>query len=516
MALTPRLDLRQTQSLVMTPQLQQAIKLLQFSNLELAAYVDGQIQENPLLERDDSPAEGGGDTDGAGAADTLDRPAGTDEPVSVDRAVGAESLDFAESAFEGDGFENVFERDFTGDAGPDAQSSATLGRGKGGTFDDRDGSFEETLAGRTTLKEHLSSQAAVDLIDPIDRMIALHLIDLVDEAGYLTDDLGEAATVLGCALDRLEATLSRLQRFDPPGVFARTLAECLSLQLIDRGRMNEQMRRLLGHLHLFAQHEWQALGRICGVDATTLAQMVAEIRTLNPKPALVFDYTVAQPITPDIIVRRQADGGWAVELNTETLPRLLVNNRYYAQVSRSTRSKADRQYINDCLQTANWLVKSLHQRATTILKVATEIVRRQEGFLAEGVQALRPLVLRDIAEAVSMHESTVSRVTSNKFMATPRGIFELKYFFTHAVGGGAGEAQHSAEAVRHRIRNLIDGERADQVLSDDALVDLLRKEGIDIARRTAAKYREAMGIPSSVLRRRQKTDLQWTTRQERS
>ncbi len=513
MALTTRLDLRQTQSLVMTPQLQQAIKLLQFSSLELAAYVDTQLQENPLLERDD----GGSDGEQPPEPDAGAPGAVGDDPVSVDRAVAGESLDFADTTnLDAEVLDNLFDRDGGSTAGVDAQPLATLTRTKGGSFDDQDGGFEETLAGQPTLKEHLASQAAIDLVDPVERMIAAHMIDLVDDAGYLGEDLDDVAAQLGCTRARVEATLARLQRFDPPGIFARSLAECLSLQLIDRGRMDERMRRLLANLHLVGQHEWQALCRLCAVDAATLARMVAEIRALNPKPALVFDHAVAQPITPDIIVRRQADGGWSVELNGETLPRLLVNNRYYAQISRSTRSKADRQYVNECLQSANWLVKSLHQRATTILKVATEIVRRQEGFLAEGVQSLRPLVLRDIADAVSMHESTVSRVTSNKFMETPRGIFELKYFFTHAVGGGAGEAQHSAEAVRHRIRGLIEAERADRVLSDDALVELLRKDGIDIARRTAAKYREAMGIPSSVLRRRQKTEPLWTSRAERS
>jgi RNA polymerase sigma-54 factor len=512
MALTPRLDLRQTQSLVMTPQLQQAIKLLQLSSIELSAYVDTQLQENPLLEREDG--------DGAAVADEpadTDAVAGTaDDPVSVDRAVGAESLEFADHTLDSDVLDNLFERDSVGDVSADGPLLATLVGTRGGSFEDQDGGFAETLAGRPTLREHLAGQAAVDLADPVDRIIAMHLIDLVDEAGYLTDDLDEQAALLGCARDRLERVLSRLQRFDPPGVFARNLAECLTLQLLDRGRLDVAMRRLIGHLDLVGQRDWPALCRLCAVDSATLAAMVAEIRTLNPKPALVFDEAIAQPITPDIIVRRQTDGGWAVELNGETLPRLLVNNRYYAHVSRSTRTKADRQYINECLQSANWLVKSLHQRATTILKVATEIVRRQERFLAEGVQSLRPLILRDVAEAVGMHESTVSRVTSNKFMATPRGIFELKYFFTHAVGGGSGEAQHSAEAVRHRIRGLIDGEKPENVLSDDALVELLRRDGIEIARRTAAKYREAMGIPSSVLRRRQKTGLPWSTRLERS
>lgn len=234
--------------------------------------------------------------------------------------------------------------------------------------------------------------------------------------------------------------------------------------------------------------------------------MVTEIRTLNPKPALAFDDTVAQPVTPDVIMRAQPGGGWLVELNSETLPRVLVNNHYYAQVSRSLRNREEKQYVNECLHSANWLVKSLHQRATTILRVATEIVRQQQAFFTSGVQSLRPLILRDIADAIGMHESTVSRVTSNKFVATPRGIFELKYFFTHAIGSANGGDLHSAESVRHRLKSLIDAEEPHAVLSDDALAEILQKEGIDIARRTVAKYREAMRIPSSVQRRRQKSD----------
>jgi RNA polymerase sigma-54 factor len=257
-------------------------------------------------------------------------------------------------------------------------------------------------------------------------------------------------------------------------------------------------------LPLLAARNVAALIRICGVDAADLAEMVAEIKALDPRPGHAFDPPVAQPVIPDILMRAQPDGGWAIELNAETLPRVLVNNRYYARVSRAGLSNTDREYLSERLQAANWLVKSLHQRATTILKVASEIVRQQDGFFREGVQSLRPLILRDIADAIGMHESTVSRVTTNKYIATPRGLFELKYFFTAAIPAARGGDAHSAEAVRFRIRGLIEAETSDDTLSDERIVELLQENGIDIARRTVAKYREAMRIPSSVQRRREK------------
>ncbi len=312
------------------------------------------------------------------------------------------------------------------------------------------------------------------------------------------------ALLLGCEPARVEAVLARLQQFDPAGVFARDLPECLALQLRDRDRLDPAMRTLLDNLPLLATRNLAALMRVCQVDAEDVAEMIAEIKSLDPRPGLAFDPPLAQPVVPDILMRAQPEGGWIVELNAETLPRVLVNNRYHAQVSRVARNKAEKDYLTDRLQAANWLVKSLHQRATTILKVAAEIVRQQDAFFRRGVQALRPLILRDIAEAIGMHESTVSRVTSNKHMATPRGVYELKYFFTSSIPASSGGEAHSAEAVRHLIRSMIDREPAAATLSDERIVELLQRDGVDIARRTVAKYREAMRIPSSVQRRREK------------
>ncbi len=507
MALTPRLDLRQAQSLVMTPQLQQAIKLLQLSSLEIAAYVDEQLAENPLLEKDETgdeavtPPETGAERETAPAEDN-------GELRSVDAAVTDDTPLDPDAAFDVESYENFYDTD-GGDGGQDMgplgqRISDGGGQSASRSFEVDERSLDETLSAQTTLRDHLTSQLTVDTIDPVDRLIGVHLIDLLDDTGYLNEDLSDVGESLGCPLERVEATLARLQNFDPPGVFARNLSECLALQLADRGLLDPPMGILLENLDLVAKRDWTALARVCGVGSNGIGRMVDEIRSLNPKPALAFDYTVAQPVIPDVIMRARPNGGWIVELSSEALPRVLVNNHYYAHVNGMASQKKDKQFINECFQSANWLVKTLHQRANTIIKVASDIVRQQEGFFLHGVHALKPLILRDVAEEIEMHESTVSRVTSNKFMATPRGIFEMKYFFTHGIGGAHGGEVHSSESVRHRLKALIDGESADKVLSDDQLAETLQKEGVDIARRTVAKYRESMRIGSSVQRRRDK------------
>jgi RNA polymerase sigma-54 factor len=305
-------------------------------------------------------------------------------------------------------------------------------------------------------------------------------------------------------LEVIESVLRLLQGFDPPGICARNLAECLEIQLRERNRYDPAMRALLGQLGLVAKRDFAALRRLCGVGDEDLCDMIAEIRRLDPKPGLAFGSTLVQPVVPDVFVHPSSDGGWTVELNADTLPKVLINQSYYAQVAKTARGDSDKSYLADCLQTATWLVRALDQRAKTILKVASEIVRQQDGFFARGVQHLRPLNLKTVADAIGMHESTVSRVTSNKYMATSRGIFELKYFFTASIASAGGGEAHSAEAVRHRIKQLIDAESPRDILSDDTIVDKLRTSGIDIARRTVAKYREAMRIPSSVQRRRDK------------
>ena len=481
----------------MTPQLQQAIKLLQLSNLELSDFVEQELEQNPLLERDEADPEPMIATDapnGVEASTTMVE----DKPTTAldgEQSFGGDDADMwqASAGTEGEGA-----NDYAGDADAWKTPSTRMG-------DDDMPGLEETLRQDITLRDHLVGQLNCDIEEPAERMIGLFLIDLVDDAGYLTADLAEVAETLGAEIAAVEAVLMRLQRFDPVGIFARNLAECLAIQLKEQQRFDPCMEKLIANLPLLARREIAALMRICGVDAEDLSQMVAEIKALNPKPGLAFDGVPAQPVVPDILMRVQQGGGWMIELNNDTLPRVLVNTRYYSKVSRGPAGKLDRDYLSEKLQSANWLVKSLHQRATTILKVATEIVRQQEAFFAFGVSHLRPLILRDIAEAIGMHESTVSRVTTNKYMTTPRGLFELKYFFTSAIPAANGAASHSAESVKFRIKTLIDAESATGVLSDDRIVEILHEDGVDIARRTVAKYREAMRIPSSVLRRRDKS-----------
>src|SRR5205085_8699049 len=317
-----------------------------------------------------------------------------------------------------------------------------------------------------------------------------YLIDLVDEAGYLTGDLATAADKLGASPAEIAAVLTVLQGFDPPGVCARNLTECLAIQLKDRDRFDPAMQALVAHLDLLAKRDLAALRKVCGVDDDDLNDMIGEIRNLNPKPGLAFGTTLVQPMVPDVFVRSGPDGGFIIELNSDTLPKVLVNQSYYTQIAGSAKGTKDKAYLADCLQTATWLIRALDQRAKTILKVSTEIVRQQDAFFAHGVQHLRLLNLKTVADAIAMHESTVSRVTANKYMATTRGTFELKFFFTPAIAAAGGGDAHSAEAVRHRIKQLVDAENPQNVLSDDTIVDQLRAAGIDIARRTVAKYRE--------------------------
>lgn len=488
MALGPRLELRQGQGLVITPQLQQAIKLLQLSNIELEAFIEAELERNPLLQRDGS------------------EPESQEEAPSVDRAEAAadQMPDGAAAADMDAGPDDASpgERD-SGENGDSAAGQVDWSRaGKGGSFEGDD-DFESRLTREKSLGEHLHDQLAVAGLDPAERAIAAVLIDGVDEGGYLRADLSDLAERLGCGLPLVEAVLKVLQGFEPTGVFARDVRECLSLQLKERDRLDPAMAALLDNLDSLARRDMAALRRACGVDDEDLRDMLAELKALTPRPGAAFGGEPSHAVSPDVYVREGPGGIWLVELNTDTLPRVLIDQRYHARVSGSARTEADKTFLSDCMASAGWLVRSLDQRARTILKVSSEIVRQQDAFLAYGVQHLRPLNLKTVADAIGMHESTVSRVTSNKYMATPRGLFELKFFFTSAIASSSGGEAHSAESVRHRIRQLIDAERSEtEVHSDDTIVEILKQAGVDIARRTVAKYREAMRIPSSVERRR--------------
>lgn len=481
--ISQKLDIRQQQNLVMTPQMQQAIKILQMNNVELMELVEEELAQNPLLEKDESDH---------------DREAADLSHESESRDDMAQEFDEVWTGNEAD--QKTGGEDF--DAG---SSMAGVGAGGSHSFESADVSFENRMSRDLTLREHLEDQLHIAFADPRDRMIGAGLIDLLDEGGYLRAGIVELAERLGCKTERIEKILPKLKQFDPTGIFAADLPECLALQLEEQNRLDDPMRALLDNLDMIAAYENERLAEKCGVNVTYMNDMLEEIRTLNPKPAALFDHLVVQTAIPDVLMKRlpkNLGGGWRVELNTDTLPKVLVNNEYYIEVAKTAKDKNDKRYLDGQLNSANWLVRAMDQRAKTILKVAGEIIEEQEAFFLYGVEFLRPLTLKDIAEKIEMHESTVSRVTTNKYIGTPRGIFELKYFFSTALGDGDGA--HSAEAVKAKIRNLIEAEAPDAILSDGKIVDLLTAEGIDIARRTVAKYREAMHIGSSVQRRKQK------------
>ena len=515
MALAAKLQMRQSQALVMTPQLMQSIRLLQFTHLELERFIDDEIERNPLLDRAEpenttfaaDPAPGGEPT----AAGTDE--AGTDEAGIDEAGIDEDWLAETETAWSAETIseklDTTLENVFPDDPGASERLSPDLTAqwksvGNAGGNGDEGFNLEDIAASAITLRDHVDEQIAFAFSDAADRIVARDLADDLDERGYCRADTDEVAARLGLEDSVVAAVLAKCQTFEPVGLFARDLSECLGLQLAARDRLDPAMQALLGRLDLLAKRDFQTLRRICGVDDEDLLDMMAEIRALDPRPGMAFTSGVADTIVADVIVRRAGDGSWAVELNPETLPRVLVDQVYFARIQAKTKDPAEKEFLSECLQNANWLTRSLDQRAKTILKVSAEIVRQQDAFLVHGVRHLRPLNLKTVAEAIGMHESTVSRVTANKYILTARGVFELRYFFTAAIQSAGGGDAHSSEAVRDQIRELIDDERPADILSDDAIVDILRKNGVDIARRTVAKYREGMSIASSVQRRREK------------
>jgi RNA polymerase sigma-54 factor len=501
MALGPRLDLRQSQSLVMTPQLQQAIKLLALSNLEVESFIAEEIEKNPLLEAG-APEEGP-------ALEPAEAAAPRDEAATVDELVMAGD-GIADAPLDMDFDHENLHQDSATDAmrGPEGRGldgGLGLTGDSGGGAGSADGPDFDSFAGESlSLHDHLRRQAG-EALSGADLIVAEQIIDRIDETGYFLVSLVELAQRLGVPLAEAERVLAIVQAFDPAGIGARNLAECLALQAKDVDRYDPAMARLIANLDYLAKGNIAALKRICAVDDEDIADMIRELRAYDPKPGCRFQGSDDRidSVVPDIFIARRG-AGWAVELNGATLPRLLVNRSYYQELASGPQDKQSRAWLNDCLQSANWLLKALDQRARTIVKVASEIVLQQEGFFRHGVSHLKPLTLRAVAETIGMHESTVSRVTSNKYLSCDRGLYELKYFFTSGIQSNDGGDAASSQAVKSRIRALIAAEAPHKILSDDQLVDMLKAEGFDIARRTVAKYREAIGLGSSVQRRRQK------------
>ncbi len=518
MSLGPTLELRQSQSLVMTPQLQQAIKLLQLSNIELSAYIEQELERNPLLEREsenfsseesEKPEYGDGHEDAPKLFDEISGQEESNLDLDYDNTFTNNCSSETPQEYSGE-----FADDYSGSATANTADSATsssdfsLGAWKtnnGSTnFSNSAPNLEQTVSSEVSLRDFLTNQLNIEVSGQMNRIIGVYIIDSLDETGYLRTNAEEIAESLNCDVERVKNVLDKLKDFEPSGIFAESLEECLTKQLKDKNRFDPIIEKLLNNLELLAKRDFRKLMELCQSDSEELAEMINEIKALDPKPALTFEHVVSQPITPDVLMRKGKNGEWVVELNNETLPYVLINNTYYTTIKKTAKTKETKTFINKQFQSANWLVKAMHQRATTILKVATEIVKLQDNFFSKGIEYLKPLALHDIADIIDMHESTVSRVTSNKYIATPRGIFELKYFFTQAIAGAFGTGTHSAEAVRHKIKAFIEKETVKKVLSDDRIVSMLEEEGVIIARRTVAKYREAMKIPSSVQRRREK------------
>ncbi|WP_033922405.1 RNA polymerase factor sigma-54 [Sphingomonas sp. 37zxx] len=494
MSLAPRLDIRQSQSLVMTPQLQQAIKLLALSNLEVEGFIAEELERNPLLE-----STGGGD-DGDGGDMIIATPVGGDPVPADELPVGGSD---SEPVFDGElAIANRSDDSAADSIGSLDGGLGLNGSGSGGGVGEDGLDFDSFAATDISLADHLMGQAGTAVAGG-DLFIAAHLIDQIDECGYLTVSLLDVANRLGVPLARVEAVLGVIQTFDPTGVGARNLSECLALQAKEADRYDPCMARLIYNLDLVARGQLAQLKRMCGVDDEDMADMIRELRSYDPKPGCRYGGEPSQAVVPDLFVARRG-AGWAVEINAATLPRVLVNRAYYVELSGGSHDKASKSWLSDCLTSANWLVKALDQRQRTIIKVASEIVKQQEAFFLHGVAHLRPLTLARVAEAIEMHESTVSRVTSNKYLSCARGLFELKFFFTSAIQSADGGEAVSAQAVKSAIRALIAAEEPKKILSDDTLVELLNARGFDIARRTVAKYREALGIGSSVQRRRAK------------
>jgi len=466
---TQSLDLRQSQQLVMTPQLQQAIKMLQLNNMELSEFIEEELEKNPLLEKADP------------------------EPTHT-----TENTDPPEAPQ--DEMDKTFEESF--DAG-----TAQIGSGGDLKFEGGgDTGFEDRLTEEKSFRDHLTDQLTIAFNDGRDLMIASMLVDQLDECGYLRIDINELAEQLGASTERIERLVQTMKGFDPTGVFASGLTECLALQLEEKNALDAPMQKLLDNLDLLAKFEHKKLAELCDVNETYLSDMITEIRELNPKPAAQFDHLVVQTAIPDVLMRRKPKtqgGGWRVELNHETLPKVLINQDYVTEVSGLSMGKKDKDYLNTQINSANWLIKAMDQRAQTILKTAAAIIEQQDAFFNYGIEFLRPLTLKDIAAEIEMHESTISRVTTGKYIGTPRGLFELKFFFSTALESASG-IMHSSESIKARIKTLTDEEDPTKILSDDKIVDLLKTEGIDLARRTVAKYRESLNIGSSVQRRREK------------
>ncbi|MDC1382776.1 RNA polymerase factor sigma-54 [Candidatus Puniceispirillum sp.] len=480
MQLSQSVKLKQKQSLVMTPQLQQAIKLLQLSNLELSQHLQEQVDENPFLE--------------VGETDISDeKPTEIETPIeTTSLSELGESAALAEDPTEHSDFENRFDQSIV-----DAPRPTTANAPFEGDYD-----AISNVSTKEGFYPGLFKQLNLAIDDPKQRLIAGHFVNALESSGWLGMTVDEVADASGSSIEEAFSVLSILQKFEPTGLFAIDLKDCLKLQLLELGAMTDAFGVLLDNLELLGRGEVKRLARLIKGTSNDVLEMLSIIRTLNPKPGEFLGIDHLEMPSPDVIVKRRSNG-WAVELNRSTLPAIVINEDYADLVSEKKMDEGAKSYSTNALNNARWLKRAVEQRNSTTLKISAEIIRQQTDFLEKGLDHLKPLSLRDVAQAVGMHESTVSRVTTGLLISTPRGGMPLKSFFSVNIASRAPTGDASAAAVRNMVKRLISEETPGKPLSDEAICKKIANEGIDLARRTVAKYREMMNIPSSSHRRMQ-------------
>lgn len=494
MAITPKLEIKQSQSLLMTPQLRQAINLLQMSNLELEELIDNEIVSNPFLEKEnDSPID---EEKFPQSIDDYDSKSESTSQITEEEFSTDFNIDehFDDSTTDSEGYNNL-DNSYTWDE---------INHRKNNLDSENYDYFEKKLSEKPSLYQILEQQINLNFKQRYEQLLARYLCEYLDSAGYFRGNIKELSLQLKISEQKLNNILHILKQFEPSGIFAQDLAECLKLQLEAEKETNSTAYRLLDYLPQIAEKKFKEIKKLCQIDDEELQRGIQKIKSLNPKPTADYYAQENRVIIPDVIVKRNRYGQYQVELNEASLPRVLINRHYYAEIKQTIKDKESKHFLTEKINSANFLTKALHQRATTILKVCEEIIKYQYDFFEKGIEYLKPMLLKDIAENIEMHESTVSRISNGKYMHTPLGLFELKYFFSQAAGSYSGNEQTSVLSIKHKIKKLIDEEETSHILSDDEISEILARSSIKVARRTVAKYRESLGLGSSAQRKREK------------
>ena len=485
MKLGQQLKIKQNQSLIMTPQLQQAIKLLQLTNIELAEFIDKAQSENPFLkENSQSIINKNVEKDNINVCDNM--------TSSLDPLKKESKIDL----------DNTFDTHISSNSNTENKKLYEKEVIKSGNNVSAGEVIEKTLQYKISLREHIINQINLNFDNNVDKTVAIGMIDYLHPSGWFINSTNEVAKDLNVDISKVEQILKKLKSLEPIGIFAQNLAECLKIQLIENKKFNSHFELLLKNLHILPSGKFKQISKICKVSETKLFEMINVLKTLNPKPAEPFNQENTKIDQPDIIVKR-SDKGWRVDLNGSTLPSVNLDESYIDEIDNYTFDEKGNTFAVDKIGEARWLKKAVEQRNKTILKVTSEIVKKQVGFFRHGFSHMKPMILKDISDAIGMHESTVSRVTNSKLILTEWGIMPLKNFFSASISGSENSELHAASAVRETIKTLISSEIAGKPLSDDKLAVILNKEGMDVARRTVAKYRDMLNIPSSSQRRRQ-------------